>query len=111
MFFAGNNVFYKDLLDKALDIFGPTIRTWWNAQNEKFKDYLMNHIVILFGETFNKKGVTTAAGLNLKYVRADYGDNLQINHKYESPLIFLEKEWKVLMDDSKEKELRKQGKT
>ena len=55
MFFAGNNIFYKNLNDKELDIFGPTIRTWWNAQNEKFKDDLMNHIVSLFDDNFNKK--------------------------------------------------------
>ena len=71
----------------------------------------MNSIVSLFGDTFNKKCVTAAAGLNLKYVRADYRDNLQINTKYECPLMVLEKEWKNLMDDAKEKALRKQGKT
>ena len=85
MFFAGNSVFYKNLHEKALDIFGPTIHTRWNAQNEKLKDYLMNHMVNLFGETFNKKGVTIAVGLNLKYVRKEYRDNLQNNHKYECP--------------------------
>ena len=94
-----------------LEIFGATIPTWWNAQNEKFKYYLMNHMVSLFGDTFNKKGVTAAAGLNLKYVRADYRNNLQINPNYEHPLMVLEKEWKALMDDEKEKEMRKQGKT
>ena len=82
MFFAENNVFYKNLHEKVLDIFGPTIRTRWNAQNDKLKDDLMNHMVNLFGETFNKKGVTVAAGLNLKYVRAYYRDNLQFNTMY-----------------------------
>ena len=71
----------------------------------------MNHMVILFGDTFNKKGVTAAAGLNLKYVREYYKDNLQINPKYEHHLMVLEKEWKVLMDNAKENALRKQGKT
>ena len=71
----------------------------------------MNHMVGLFGDTFNKKGVTAVAGLNLKYVREDYRDNLQINHKYEHPPMVPEKEWKVLIEDEKEKELRKQGKT
>ena len=70
----------------------------------------MNHMVILFSDTFNKKGATAADGLNLKYVRADYRDNLQINPKYEHPPMVLEKEWKVLMDDAKEKALRKQRK-
>ena len=68
-----------------LDIFGPTICTRWNSQNEKNKDDLVNHMVSLFGDTFNKKGVTAAAGLNLKYVRADYRNNLQINPNYERP--------------------------
>ena len=62
----------------------------------------MNYMVKFFGETFNKKGVTAVAGLNLKYVRADYRDNLQNNHKYEHPLIVLETEWKELMEDAKE---------
>ena len=57
-----------------------------------------------------KKGVT-AAGLNLKYATVHYRDNLQINTKYECPSMVLEKEWKELMDDAKEKALRKQGKT
>ena len=74
--------FYKILHEKDLDIFGPTIRTRWNAQNDKLKDYLMNHMVNLFGDTFNKKGVTAIAGLNLKYVRAYYRDNLQFNTMY-----------------------------
>ena len=94
-----------------LDIFGPTIRTWWNAQNDKLKDDLMNHMVNLFGGTFNKKGVTAIAGLNLKYVREDYRENLHINPEYEHHPMVPKKEWKALMDDAKEKELRKQGKT
>ena len=71
----------------------------------------MNHMVNLFGDTFNKKGVTVAAGLNLKYVREYYRENLQIYPKYEHPLMVLEKEWKALMDDAKENPFRKQGKT
>ena len=71
----------------------------------------MNHMVNLFGDTFNKKGVTAAVGLNLKCGRAYYRDNLQINPKYEHPLMVPKKEWKALMDDAKEKAMRKQGKT
>ena len=71
----------------------------------------MKHMVNLFGDAFNNKGVTAVAGLNLKYVRADYRDNLQINTKYECPLIVPQKDWKELMDDAKEKELRKNAKT
>ena len=111
MFFVGNNVFYKNLHDKALEIFGSTIHTRWNAQNDKLKDDLMNHMVNLFGDTFNRKCVTRAAGLNLKYVRAYYRDNLQNNHKYEHPSMVPEKEWKALIEDAKEKALQKHGKT
>ena len=68
-------------------------------------------MVILFGDTFNKKGVTATTSLNLKYARADYRDNLQINLKYECPLMVPENEQNFLMDDAKEKALRKQGKT
>ena len=52
----------------------------------------MNNMVNFFGDTFNKKGFTAATGLNLKYVRADYRDNLQINPKYEHPPMVPEKE-------------------
>ena len=75
--------------------------------NDKLKDDLMNHMVNLFGDTFNKKGVTATAGLNLKYVREDYRDNLQINPKYERPYMVLENDSKELMDDAKEKALIK----
>ena len=58
-----------------------------------------------------EKNVIVAAGLNLKYVRANYRDNLQINTKYEHPPMVSENKWKEIMDDAKEKALRKQGKT
>ena len=67
----------------------------------------MNHMVNFFGDTFNRKGVTMAAGLNLKYSREDHRENLKINPKYECPLVVPKKDWKVLMDYTKEKELRK----
>ena len=67
---------------------------------------MMNHMVNLFDDTFNKKGVTAAVGLNLKYARADCRDNLQTNPKYECPSMVPEKEWKVLMDDAKDNALR-----
>ena len=74
--FARNNVFYKNLHEKALDIFGPSIHTLLNAQNEKLKYDLMNHMVSLFGDTFNKKCVIKVVGLNLKYVRHNYREKI-----------------------------------
>ena len=100
-------MFYKNLHEKALEIFGPTIRTRWNAQNDKLKDDLMNDMFNLFGDTFNRKGATATASLDLKYVRKNYRDNLKINPKYECPLVVPKKDWKALMDYTKEKELRK----
>jgi hypothetical protein len=67
--FAGNNVFYRNLNDKALELFGPTIRTRWNAQDSNLKDELISHMVNLFGNTFNKKVVTHLTGESLKYTR------------------------------------------
>ena len=68
-------------------------------------------MVNLFGDTFNKRGVIEAAGLNLKYVKEYYRDIFKINPMYEHPPMVPQKEWKALMDDAKEKALRKQGKT
>jgi hypothetical protein len=53
-----------------LELFGPTIRTWWNGQDSKKKDDLIYHMVNLFGNTFGKKVVTKLAGENLKYTKA-----------------------------------------
>ena len=68
---------------------------------------MMNHMVSFFGGTFNKKCVTTATGLNLKYSRENYRDNFQINPKYEHPPMVPNKEWKDLMDYAKDKDIEK----
>ena len=64
-------------------MFGPTIRTRWNGQDSKKKDDLIDHMVNLFGNTFNKKVVSKLAEENLKYTRAQYRDKLQIDLKHE----------------------------
>jgi hypothetical protein len=96
--------------DKALDIFGPTICTWWNAQNPSLKKELIDHLVGLFGDSFNKIGVTSLAGTYLKYVRDQYRVHLQTNPRYEHPPMIPEIEWKNLLEDAKEKTMRKEGK-
>ena len=45
----------------------------------------MDYMVSLFGETFNKSGVTTLTDTYLKYVRDQYRVQLQINTRYEHP--------------------------
>jgi hypothetical protein len=57
------------LENKALLIFGPTIRERWNSQNSNLKKELMDYLESLFGvDTFNKTLATTAAGKYLKYM-------------------------------------------
>jgi hypothetical protein len=89
--------------------FGPTIRTRWNGQDRKKKDDLIDHMVNLFGNTFNKKVVTKLADENLKYTRAQYRDKFQIDLKHERPPMVSEKEWKALIEDAKENLFKKQG--
>jgi hypothetical protein len=95
--------------DKALDIFVPTIWTWWNAQNPNFKKHLIDHLVILFGYSFNKIGVASLLLTYLKYLRDQYRVHLKKNPRYECPSMIPKSEWKNLLEDVKEKTLRKQG--
>ena len=51
----GNNVlqemiYFKNMNDLALEIFGPTICTMWNKQPKSLKDDMTNHLVGLFGK-------------------------------------------------------------
>jgi hypothetical protein len=89
-------------------LFGPTICTRWNGQDRKNKDDLIDHMVNLFCNTFNKKVVTKLADENLKYTRAHYRDKLQLDLKHERPLMVPEKEWKALIEDAKENLFKKQ---
>jgi hypothetical protein len=82
-----NNIFFKHMHDKALDIFGPTIQTRWNAHNTSLKKNLTDHLVSQFGDSFNKIGVTSLAGTYLKYGRDQYRVHLQTKPRYENPPI------------------------
>ena len=93
--------------DKALDLFVPTIRTQWNGQDSEKKDELIGHMVNLFDNMYNKKGVTKLDDDNLKYTKAQYRDKLQLDLKHEHPPMVLEKEWKALIEDSKENLFKK----
>jgi hypothetical protein len=66
-------------------------------------------MINLFGNTFNKKVVTKLADENLKYTRDQYRDKLQIDLKHERPPMVPKKEWKALIEDSKENLFKKQG--
>ena len=70
----------------------------------------MDYLEGLFGvDMFNKKEVTSAAGEYLKYMRNVYRRSLARNPRYEHPPSIPEREWKAIIDDAKEKILRKSG--
>jgi hypothetical protein len=93
-------------------IFGPTIRKRWNSQNSNLTKELMDYLESLFGvETFNKTLATIVAGQYIKYTREMYRNHLKQNYRYNLPLMILEREWKVLIKETKEKILTDEGKT
>jgi hypothetical protein len=80
----------------------------WNCQNSNLKNDFLDYLEGLFGvETFNKKEVIIATGEYLKYTRDVCTRNLKVNLRYELPPSILDREWKVLIGDAKEKKLRK----
>ena len=93
-----------------MELFGSTIRTVWQQQNNNLKDELIRHMINLFGDTFNKKVVLKLAADSLKYTRAQYRGKLTENLKHEHPPMVPEQECKALMDDAKFILLRNQGK-
>ena len=99
-----------NLNDKPLYLFGPTIHTQWNRKDSANRDVLIDHMVNLFGNTFNQKVVAKFARENLKYTRAQYRDKLQLDLNHEHPPMVPKKEWKALIEDAKENLLKRQGK-
>ena len=92
----------------ALEIFSLTIRTMLNKQPKDLKDDLTNHLVSLFGkDTFDTLKVLQKAGKHLKIVRDKYRVHLEKNPRYERPPMIPSMEWKALVEDGKEKGLRK----
>jgi hypothetical protein len=73
------------------------------------KDDLIDHMVNLFGNTFNKKVVTKLVEENLKYTRAQYREKLKLGLKHECPPMVLEKEWKALIEDENDNLFKRQG--
>ena len=64
----------------------------------------MDYLEGLFGvETFNKKAVTSAVAEYLKYTWYVYRRSLAENPRYEHPPSIPKSEWKVIIDDAKEK--------
>ena len=71
----------------------------------------MDYLEGLFGvDTFNKRKVTSTTGTYLKYVHEMYRIQLHYNTRYEHPLTIPGREWKAIIEDTKEKKMRKEGK-
>ena len=97
--------------DLGLEIFGPTIQTMWNKQPKALKDDLTNRLVSLFGkDAFDTSKVLQKAGKHLKTARDQYRVHLEKNPRYECPPMIPYMEWKALVEDGKEKGLRKSRK-
>jgi len=85
-------MFYKQMDDKVLNIFGPTIHENWNCQNSNLKKELVVYLEYLFKvDTFNKTGVTTTVKKTLKYVRDQHRVYLGDSPNYELPPMILKK--------------------
>ena len=61
-------------------------------------------------ETFDKTKVLKKDGQHIKIVRDQCRVNLERNPRYEFPPMIPSREWKSLVEDGKEKGLRKVGK-
>ena len=71
---------------------------------------MTNRLVGLFdNDTFYTSKVLKKAGQHMKIVRDQYRVHLQRNRRYELPLMIPSREWKALVEDLKERDMRKAG--
>jgi hypothetical protein len=103
-------VFYNSFHDYTLELFGLTIRLQWNRQNSKPKILLISRLVGEFGDSFNKPKVLKRTNNHLKHVREAYRNKLVQDPKCERPLVVPEREWKEIILDARESEMKAQGK-
>jgi hypothetical protein len=106
---AGNNLFYEQLHEKEFSLFAPTIKTSYKHQNPNLKKELINHMVHLFGQVFNQKVISSMVGKYLKIVWDTYHTNMVCYPLYEHPSLVPKSEWDALVEDSKEKKMKKEG--
>lgn len=68
----------------------------------------MDHLQGLIGvDTSNTSGVTSTTRTYLKYAWDMYRVHLENNLRYDHPPMTSDREWKAIINDSKEKRLRK----
>ena len=61
-------------------------------------------------ETFNRAEVLKKVDQHMNIVRGQYRVHLETNPSYECPPMILVREWKSMLDDGRESDLRKHGK-
>ena len=80
----------------------------WNKQPKYLKDDLTNCLVSLFRkDRFDTSKLLEKVGKHLKIVRDQYRVHLEKNPRYECPPMIPSMEWKSLVEDGKEKGMRK----
>ena len=78
---------------------------------KNLKDELTNWLVGLFGkDTFDTTKVVKKIGQHMNIILDQYRVHLERNPRYERPLMIPSTEWKALVEDGKERALRKAGK-
>jgi hypothetical protein len=105
----GNNLFYQQLHEKAFSLFTLTIRTSYKYQSQSLKKELMKHMTNIFGQVFNQNMVDSMVGKYLKVVQDNYHTNLLCYPNYEHPTLVPKNEWDALVEDAKEKKMKKEG--
>ena len=93
------------------EIFGPTIYIRWDIQFFFLKDELTNRLVgMLRKDTFGTTKVLKKVEQHTKIVQDQYRVHLERNPRYERPPMIPSREWKSLVEDANERDLRKAGK-
>ena len=88
----------------------PSTQGGINKQT-KIEYELTNLLVGLFdSETLKRADVLKKATQNIKIVRDQFRVHLERNPRYERPPMILAREWKDLVEDGNERDLRKEGK-
>ena len=94
-----------------MEIFRPIICRRWDKQTKNLKDDLTDRLVGMFDkDTFDTTKVLKKVVQHMKIVRDQYRVHLEKNPRYERPPMIPSREWKALVEDGKERDLRKVGK-
>jgi hypothetical protein len=101
-------ILLKHLNDWSLEFFAPTICTGQDKQRIFLKYETINPLIGFFDvDTFNRAEVLKKYDQHINIVKDQYRVNLEMNPRYECLLMIHVREWKALLDDGRERDLRK----